>query len=107
MIYLALAPKSNANYVAYKAARKAAKKTGAMMPPKHILNAPTGLMEDQGYGAGYAYDHDAEDGFSGQNYFPDGMGRPDFYVPVERGFERDLAKRVAYFAKLRAARGKG
>ena len=107
VIYLALAPKSNANYVAYKAARKAAKKTGAMMPPKHILNAPTGLMEDQGYGAGYAYDHDAEDGFSGQNYFPDGMGRPDFYVPVERGFERDLAKRVAYFAKLRAARGKG
>ena len=107
VIYLALAPKSNANYVAYKAARKAAKKTGAMMPPKHILNAPTGLMEDQGYGAGYAYDHDAEDGFSGQNYFPDGMGRPDFYVPVERGFERDLAKRVAYFAKLRAQRGKG
>ena len=107
VIYLALAPKSNANYVAYKAARKAAKKTGAMMPPKHILNAPTGLMEDQGYGAGYAYDHDAEDGFSGQNYFPDGMGRPDLYVPVERGFERDLAKRVAYFTKLRAARGNG
>jgi putative ATPase len=107
VVYLALAPKSNANYVAYKAARKAAKKTGALMPPKHILNAPTGLMEDQGYGAGYAYDHDAEDGFSGQNYFPEGMKRPDFYQPVERGFERELAKRVAYFAKLRAQRGKG
>ncbi len=107
VVYLALAPKSNANYVAYKAARKAAKKTGSMMPPKHILNAPTGLMEDQGYGAGYAYDHDAEDGFSGQNYFPEGMKRPEFYAPVERGFERDLAKRVAYFAKLRAQRGKG
>lgn len=107
VIYLALAPKSNANYVAYKAARKAAKKTGSMMPPKHILNAPTGLMEDQGYGAGYAYDHDAEDGFSGQNYFPEGMKRPDFFVPVERGFERELAKRVAYFAKLRAQRSKG
>ena len=64
-------------------------------------------MEDQGYGAGYAYDHDAEDGFSGQNYFPEGMKRPEFYAPVERGFERDLAKRVAYFAKLRAQRGKG
>lgn len=107
VVYLALAPKSNANYVAYKAARKAAKKTGSMMPPKHILNAPTGLMEDQGYGAGYAYDHDAEDGFSGQNYFPEGMKRPEFYAPVQRGFERDLAKRVAYFAKLRAQRGKG
>ena len=104
VVYLALAPKSNATYVAYKAARKAAKKTGAMMPPKHILNAPTGLMEDQGYGAGYAYDHDAQDGFSGQNYFPDGMKRPDFYKPVERGFERDLGKRVAYFAKLRSQR---
>ena len=104
VVYLALAPKSNATYVAYKAARKAAKKTGAMMPPKHILNAPTGLMEDEGYGAGYAYDHDAEDGFSGQNYFPDGMKRPDFYKPVERGFERDLGKRVAYFAKLRSQR---
>ena len=104
VVYLALAPKSNATYVAYKAARKAAKKTGAMMPPKHILNAPTGLMEDEGYGAGYAYDHDAQDGFSGQNYFPDGMKRPDFYKPVERGFERDLGKRVAYFAKLRSQR---
>ncbi|MFN3210839.1 MAG: replication-associated recombination protein A [Roseovarius sp.] len=100
--YLALAPKSNAAYVAYKAAMKAAKKTGSEPPPKHILNAPTGLMKEQGYGAGYAYDHDAEDGFSGQNYFPDTMERPELYKPVERGFERELGKRVAYFAKLRA-----
>lgn len=105
VIYLALAPKSNAAYVAYKAARNAAKRSAGQPPPKHILNAPTGLMKDQGYGADYAYDHDAEDGFSGQNYFPDGMERPQFYVPVERGFERDLAKRVAYFAGLRAKRG--
>ena len=104
VVYLALAPKSNAAYVAYKAARKAASKTGSLMPPKHILNAPTQLMEDQGYGADYAYDHDAEDGFSGQNYFPDGMARPELYAPVERGFERDLGKRVAYFAKLRDKR---
>ncbi|MEL7090020.1 MAG: replication-associated recombination protein A, partial [Planctomycetota bacterium] len=104
LIYLALAPKSNATYVAYKGARKAARETGSHAPPKHILNAPTGLMKDQGYGAGYAYDHDAEDGFSGQDYFPDGMGRQDLYQPVERGFERDLLKRVEYFAKLRAKR---
>ncbi|WP_136439803.1 replication-associated recombination protein A [Pacificoceanicola onchidii] len=106
LVYLALAPKSNANYVAYKAARKAAKKTGSLMPPKHILNAPTKLMEEQGYGAGYAYDHDAEDGFSGQNYFPDEMKREQFYDPIERGFERDLKKRVDYFAKLRRERNK-
>lgn len=104
VVYVALAPKSNAVYAAYKAARRGAKKTGSEMPPKHILNAPTRLMEDQGYGAGYAYDHDAEDGFSGQNYFPDSMKRPDYYAPVERGFERDLKKRVEYFAKLRAKR---
>jgi putative ATPase len=104
VIYLALAPKSNANYVAYKGARKAAKATGSEPPPKHILNAPTGMMKDQGYGKGYAYDHDAEDGFSGQNYFPDGMERPALYQPVERGFERDLKKRLEYFAKLRAQR---
>ncbi|MGH1368080.1 MAG: replication-associated recombination protein A [Maritimibacter sp.] len=104
VIYLALAPKSNAAYVAYKAARSAARKTGSQMPPKHILNAPTKLMEDQGYGTGYAYDHDAEDGFSGQNYFPDGMQRGAYYQPVERGFERDLKKRVAYFEGLRAKR---
>ncbi|MBV7408141.1 replication-associated recombination protein A [Maritimibacter sp. DP1N21-5] len=104
VIYLALAPKSNAGYVAYKAARAEARKTGSTPPPKHILNAPTKLMEDEGYGAGYAYDHDAEDGFSGQNYFPDGMKRPIYYVPVERGFERDLKKRVEFFAGLRAKR---
>ncbi|PWE32720.1 AAA family ATPase [Maritimibacter sp. 55A14] len=104
VIYLALAPKSNAAYAAYKAARRAAKETGSNPPPKHILNAPTGLMKDQGYGKGYEYDHDAEAGFSGQNYFPDGMPRGVYYTPVERGFERDLAKRVAWFAKLRAKR---
>ncbi|MFW2545228.1 replication-associated recombination protein A [Primorskyibacter sp. 2E107] len=106
LVYIALAPKSNANYVAYKAARKAAKKTGSLMPPKHILNAPTKLMTEQGYGAGYAYDHDAEDGFSGQDYFPDDMPRTQFYDPVERGFERDLRKRVDYFNKLRRERNK-
>lgn len=104
VVYLALAPKSNANYVAYKGARRAAKATGSAPPPKHILNAPTGMMKEQGYGAGYAYDHDAEDGFSGQNYFPDGMERPVLYQPVERGFERDLKKRLEYFAKLRTQR---
>ena len=103
--YLALAPKSNAAYLAYKAAVLDAKNTGSHPPPKHILNAPTDLMKDQGYGDGYAYDHDAEDGFSGQNYFPDGMDRPGYYVPVERGFERELSKRLAYFEKLRARRG--
>ncbi len=104
VIYLALAPKSNANYVAYKAARRLAASSGSAPPPKHILNAPTSLMKDQGYGDGYAYDHDQEDAFSGQNYFPDGMKRPEFYEPVERGFERDLKKRVEYFAKLRRER---
>ena len=105
VIYLALAPKSNAGYVAYKAAREAARKTGSAPPPKHILNAPTRLMEEQGFGSGYQYDHDAEDGFSGQHYFPDGMKRPVFYTPVERGFERELKKRVDWFAKLREKRG--
>ena len=103
--YLALAPKSNAVYVAYKAARASAKKTGSEPPPKHILNAPTSMMKEQGYGAGYAYDHDAEDGFSGQNYFPDGMKRGVFYHPAERGFERELKKRLDFFVKLRAKRG--
>jgi putative ATPase len=102
--YLALAPKSNAAYVAFKAAMQGAKSTGSLPPPKHILNAPTELMKDQGYGTGYAYDHDAEDGFSGQNYFPDNMERPRYYVPVERGFERDLGKRLEYFEKLRQRR---
>ncbi len=102
--YLALAPKSNAIYTGYKGARRLAAKTGSKPPPKHILNAPTKMMKEQGYGDGYAYDHEAEDGFSGQNYFPDEVGREALYTPVERGFERDLAKRVAYFAKLRAKR---
>ncbi len=104
VVYLALAPKWNAGYVAYKAAMNAAKATGSAPPPQHILNAPTTLMKDQGYGAGYAYDHDAEDGFSGQNYFPDGMDRPGFYQPVERGFERDLKKRLEWFDRLRDKR---
>jgi putative ATPase len=106
VVYLALAPKSNAAYVAYKAAMAAAKATGSEPPPKHILNAPTSLMKQQGYGAGYAYDHDAEDGFSGQSYFPEAMAREAFYAPVDRGFERDLKKRVEYFAGLRARRSK-
>nr|WP_239113347.1 replication-associated recombination protein A [Shimia biformata] len=104
VIYLALAPKSNAGYAAYKNARASAKRTGSEPPPKHILNAPTSLMEDQGYGKGYQYDHDAEDGFSGQNYFPETMKRPVLYAPVERGFERELKRRVEYFAKLREKR---
>jgi len=102
--YLALAPKSNAAYVAYKAALRAAQQTGSKLPPKHILNAATSLMKDQGYGAGYGYDHDSQDGFSGQNYFPEGMERPRYYAPVERGFERELGKRLAYFEKLRSRR---
>jgi putative ATPase len=105
VIYLALAPKSNAGYMAYNAARRAARETGSLPPPAHIRNAPTKLMKDLGYGAGYAYDHDAEDGFSGQNYFPDGMKHPVYYTPPERGFERELKKRVEYFVKLRAKRG--
>ena len=107
VVYLALAPKSNGVYVAYKAARAAARDTGSLPPPLHIRNAPTKLMKDIGYGAGYAYDHDAEDGFSGQDYFPDGMKRPVFYTPPERGFERELKKRVEYFAKLRGKRQGG
>ena len=107
VVYLALAPKSNAVYVAYKAARAAARETGSLMPPKHILNAPTRMMKDHGYGAGYAYDHDAEDGFSGQDYFPEGMRRPVYFSPRERGFERELKKRVEYFAKLRERRRDG
>ncbi len=104
LVYLALAPKSNALYKAYKGARKAAKQTGSLTPPKHILNAPTKLMRDQGYGAGYDYDHDAEDAFSGQDYFPQDMERLALYDPVDRGFERDLRKRVDYFARLRRER---
>ncbi|MCW8843930.1 MAG: replication-associated recombination protein A [Rhodobacteraceae bacterium] len=104
LVYLALAPKSNATYAAYKQARASARKTGSEPPPKHIMNAPTRLMEEQGYGKGYQYDHDAEDGFSGQDYFPETMKRPVLYSPVERGFERELKKRLDYFSKLRIKR---
>lgn len=102
VIYLATAPKSNASYKAFKAASRAAAKTGSLSPPAHILNAPTGLMKDLGYGAGYSYDHDDPDGFSGQNCFPDGMDRQRFYQPVERGYEREIGKRLAYWDRLRA-----
>jgi putative ATPase len=101
VIYLAMAPKSNAQYSAFKLARKSAKEHGSLMPPKHILNAPTSLMKDLGYGKGYAYDHDEKDGFSGQNYFPDEMAREAYYQPKEIGFERDMQKRLQYFDKLR------
>ncbi len=101
VVYLGTAPKSNAAYTAFGAAKRAADETGSLMPPKHILNAPTKLMKQLGYGKDYAYDHDSEDGFSGQNYFPDGMARRQFYQPVERGFEREIQKRLEYWARLR------
>ena len=104
VVYLGTAPKSNANYVAYKESVRAAKETGSLMPPKHILNAPTKLMREIGYGEGYAYDHNAEEGFSGQDYFPEEMDRQQFYRPVERGFEREIKKRLDYWAKLRRQR---
>ena len=104
VIYLASAPKSNAVYAALGAAKRAAQEHGSLMPPAHILNAPTKLMKNLGYGAGYQYDHDAEDGFSGQNYFPDAMAREQFYAPKETGFEREIAKRLEYWSKLRAKR---
>ena len=104
VIYLALAPKSNASYVAYKAAMSSAKKTGSLPPPNHIMPGPTSLMKDLGHGKGYDYDHDAEDGFSGQNYFPDDMPRGIYYLPVERGTEREFKKRIDYFSKLRHKR---
>jgi putative ATPase len=102
VIYLATAPKSNAVYTALSAAKRAAAEHGSLMPPAHILNAPTKLMKNLGYGKGYEYDHEAEEGFSGQNYFPDGMAREQFYQPRETGFERDIVKRLEYWAKLRA-----
>jgi len=105
VIYVATAPKSNAAYTAYGAARKVAKEAGSLLPPKHILNAPTRLMKDEGYGRGYAYDHDQEEAFSGQNYFPDQLDRQKFYDPVERGFEREIKKRLEYWAKLRRDKG--
>ena len=105
-IYLATAPKSNAGYMAYNASVRAAKEHGSLMPPKIILNAPTKLMKQEGYGAGYAYDHSAEEAFSGQNYFPDEMTeRPQFYAPPGRGFEAEIKKRLEHWAKLRRERG--
>ena len=104
IIYLGSAPKSNAAYKAEAGAKRAARETGSLMPPMHILNAPTRLMKDLGYGAGYVYDHDAENGFSGQNYFPDGLPRQRFYRPGERGFEREITKRLDYWARLREER---
>jgi len=105
VIYIATAPKSNATYVAFSEAMRTAKEAGSLLPPKHILNAPTGLMKTEGYGAGYAYDHDAPEAFSGQDYFPEGLGRRQFYDPPERGFEREIRKRLEYWAKLRRERG--
>jgi putative ATPase len=105
-IYLATAPKSNAGYMAYNASMRTAKEHGSLMPPKIILNAPTKLMKQEGYGAGYAYDHSAEEAFSGQNYFPDEMTeRPQFYDPPGRGFEAEIKKRLDHWAKLRRERG--
>ena len=107
VIYLATAPKSNASYKAEKSAKKSARETGSLMPPKHILNAPTKLMSELGYGEGYAYDHDAEDGFSGQNYFPEEMQRSRFYNPEGKGFEREIVKRLEYWDKLRREKVRG
>jgi len=104
VIYVATAPKSNAAYMAFKSAARLAKEHGSLPPPKVILNAPTKLMKSEGYGAGYAYDHDEPDAFSGQNYWPDALGRRKVYEPSGRGFERDLRERLAYWAKLRKAR---
>jgi putative ATPase len=105
VIYVATAPKSNAAYAAFGEAMRAAKEAGSLLPPKHILNAPTKLMQQEGYGAGYDYDHDAPEAFSGQDYFPEALGRRQFYDPPERGFEREIRKRLEYWAKLRKERG--
>ena len=104
VLYVATAPKSNAAYAAFGEAMRTAKEAGSLLPPKHILNAPTRLMHQEGYGAGYAYDHDAPDAFSGQDYFPEALGRRQFYDPPERGFEREIRKRLEYWAKLRKER---
>jgi putative ATPase len=104
VIYVSTAPKSNAAYEAYGVAMRTAREAGSLLPPKHILNAPTRLMRSEGYGAGYAYDHDTPEGFSGQDYFPEKLGRQTFYRPRDRGFERDLAKRLEYWQKLRRDR---
>ena len=106
VIYVATAPKSNAVNLAFDAAMAAAKATGSLMPPKHILNAPTKLMKQHDYGSGYQYDHDQQHAFSGQDYFPSEMGRQQFYAPVERGFERDIQKRLDYWVKLRREKTK-
>ncbi len=103
-LYLATAPKSNAAYAAQKAAWRSARETGSLMPPHNILNAPTKLMKEIGYGKGYTYDHDAEEGFSGDNYWPEAMEPQSFYQPVDRGFERQVRERIAYWNKLREAR---
>jgi putative ATPase len=103
-VYLATAPKSNAVYTAYKAARRVAKEGGSLLPPKHILNAPTKLMKAEGYNEGYRYDHDEPDAFSGQDYFPEKLGRKQFYDPPERGFERDIRKRLEFWSRLRQER---
>ena len=105
-VYLATAPKSNAVYTAYKAATRAAKEHGSLMPPKTILNAPTKLMKQIGYGDSYRYDHDEPDAFSGQDYWPEKLGRQAFYEPVDRGFERDIGKRLEWWNKLRRDRKK-
>jgi putative ATPase len=107
VIYVATAPKSNAAYMAFGAAKRTAKDAGSLLPPKHILNAPTRLMKEEGYGTGYDYDHDAPDAFSGQDYFPEALGRQTFYDPPDRGFEREIRKRLDYWAKLRRERGGG
>src|SRR4051812_2178971 len=104
VIYIATAPKSNAAYVAFGAAMRIAKEAGSLLPPKHILNAPTKLMKSEGYGSGYEYDHDTEEAFSGQDYFPEALGRQTFYDPPDRGFEREIRKRLDYWAKLRRER---
>jgi putative ATPase len=104
VLYVATAPKSNATYMAFGEAMRTAKEAGSLLPPKHILNAPTKLMKSEGYGSGYEYDHAAEEAFSGQDYFPEGLGRRQFYDPPERGFEREIRKRLDYWAKLRKER---
>ena len=105
VIYVATAPKSNAAYVAFKRAQRVAEEKGSLMPPKVILNAPTKMMREEGYGANYEYDHDSPEAFSGQNYWPDSLSRQKFYRPVERGFEREIAKRIDYWDRLRKERG--
>ena len=107
VIFLGTAPKSNATYTAWNRAMRCARESGSLTPPSHILNAPTKLMKEIGYGAGYQYDHDTPEGFSGQNYFPEKLGRRSFYKPVDRGFEREIARRLAYWEKLRAEKNSG